>query len=259
MKTLKLAAVPLLLAVPFAAQADVIIDLFSTSQDKLTDATTGDGGLSSSVTTAGDDILGGARDIYVELLSNGGVDTREASIGVGGGVLDFSVDTLSTGTGTVQWDGNDGSIALDPTGLGGLDLSGLTNFEVTTLYSDFGYEFLINAYTDGSNWTTISFSAHAVAVGPVVSYIPLAAFSNVALCGTVNPATDVNYITCGSGNTAPVDWSNLGALELVIDPNGGTTSIDLTLDSVRAVPTPGALALLGAGLLGFGAMRRREG
>lgn len=263
-KEIKLLAGTALLGMSMTAQAGVI-DLFETDQAPLVDNTTADGGLSSSVNTLGTDILGGSRDLFVELLDNGGVATREASIGVGGGVLDFSTDTLAAGTGTVQWDGNDGSINLDPTGLGGVDLTEagtIFGFAVTTLFSDAGYEFLVNAYTDATNWTSISFSATGV-VAPTTSFIPFAAFMNPALCGTVNPAPGVNSVTCSDGAGNPggfnvVDFTNLGALELVIDPNGGSTSIDLTLEQVATVPEPSVLGLIGAGLLAGGLVARRN-
>ena len=197
-------------------------------------------------------------------MDNGGSNTRTANIGVAGGVLDFSVDTLARGTGTVQWDGVDGSIALNPIGLQtagvGVDLTAggtLGGFGVTTLFSDAGYEFLVNAFTDATHWTSISFSAHAVPAGPpVTSFIPFAGFTNPFLCGAVNPAPNVNSITCAPGNNV-VDFTNLGALELIIDPNGGSIAVDLTLDQVTTVPEPSVLGLLGAGLLAGGIATRR--
>lgn len=257
---IKLLAGTALLGMSMSMSANAaIIDLFTTDQAELVDGTVNGVGLSSSVVSAGGDILGTERDLFVELLSNGGVATREASIGVGGGVLDFSVDTLATGTGTVQWDGVDGSSTLDPTGLGGVDLTAggtLFGFSVTTLFSDAGYEFLVGAYTDANNWTEISFSASAV-VAPSTSFIPFSGFINPALCGAVNPAPGVNSITCAPGNNV-VDFTNLGALEFVIDPNGGSTSIDLTLDQITTVPEPSVLGLMGAGLLAGGLVARRN-
>lgn len=251
-----------LLGMSLSANAG-IIDLFTTSQAELSDsiAINGgapDGGASSSV-IGGADILGTERDLFVELLDNGGVNTRNATIGVAGGVMDFSVDSLAAGTGTVQWDGVDGSIALDPTGLGGVDLTAagtLSGFSVTTLFSDAGYEFLVNAYTDGNNWTSISFSASAVN-SATTSFIPFSGFTNPFLCGAVSPAPGVNSITCAAGNQV-VDFTNLGALELIIDPNGGSTSIDLTLDQITTVPEPSVLGLMGAGLLAGGLVARRN-
>ncbi len=259
-----------LLGMSMSANA-AIIDLFTTDQAELSDGTVGGGGVSSSVSSGLGDILtgvgdaAGERDLFVELLDNDGVPTREATIGVAGGVLDFSVDSLAAGTGTVQWDGLDGSIALDPDGLGGVDLTAggtLSGFGVTTLFSDAGYEFLVGAYTDATHWTEISFSASAVN-SATTSFIPFSGFTNPFLCGAVNPAPGVNSITCSDavgapGGTQVVDFTNLGALEFVIDPNGGSTSIDLTLDQITTIPEPSVLGLMGAGLLAGGLVARRN-
>lgn len=243
-----------------AQAVSIPIDLFDTDQTALLDATTGDGGMSSSVTTMGSDILGGERDLFVELLSNPSNLAFPATIQVAAGQLSFSVGSQATATSTVQWDGIDGSSALNEVGLGGVDLSGSTNFEIATIFSDLGFEFVIEAYTDADNWTSISFSASGVAV-PTTSFIPLAGFDNPALCGLPMgflPA-GVNSITCGGvGGNQTVDWGNLGALQFIIDPLGGTTSVDLTLDSVQAVPVPSTLAIFGLGLFAAGVVSRRK-
>lgn len=211
------------------------IDLFSLGQAQLIDSSPGDGGLSSSVGDGTDmTLLGGARDIYVELLTQDPANPNaKAKLGVGGGALSLSISSLATGTGTVQWDGPDNSIALDPTGLGGIDLTGggvVSEFDVTTLFSDQGFEFVITAWTDASHWTSISFVSSVVSV-PTTSTIDFNGFTTPSLCGAVNPSPGVNSITCAPGDQ-PADFTNLGALELKIDPSGGTVSVDLTLDSI---------------------------
>jgi hypothetical protein len=242
----------------------LIVDLFSTNQGPHSDTTptAGDtgvvitGGVGSSVGALDPTILGGNRDLYVSLLDNGGVNTREVSIGVAGGVLDFSVDTLTRGRGQIQWDGAENTEAIDFTGLGGINFGTAGSFELGILFSDGGFNFEITIYTDAANFTRISFvsTAHAT---PTTTFIPLAAFGNPALCGSVNPAPGVLSVTCGAGN-ATADLANVGALVVDLDRFGGTTAIDLTLDSIiTTVPEPGSVALLGAGLLGLFGLGRR--
>ncbi len=238
------------------------VDLFSTSQALIVDSTTGDGGLGSTVGAGDPTILGGNRDIFVELLTQSPANPfGNAQIGVAGGALSFSVGSLATGSATVQWDGAlNGDETLDTSGLGGIDLTeggSANSFRIDTLFSDQGFAFEIQAYTDADTWTIINFSSSLVTI-PTTSFIPFAAFTNVALCGAVNPAPGVNSITCGSGNTSPVDFSSLGALALVVDPLGGTIAVDLTIDSVTTVPEPGSVALVGAALLGLFATKRRR-
>lgn len=247
------------------AHADPV-DLFGTPQGPFNDLTanaadTGSiitSGVGGSVNGPLTDILGGNRDLFVSLIDNGGVATRDVQIGVAGGVLDFSVDTLARGRGQIQWDGAANTTeSIDFTGLGGIDLTNggtLGAFELGILFSDGGFNFEVTAYTDATNFTSISFvsTAHPV---PATTFIPFAAFMNPFLCGSVNPAPGVLSITCGTGTA---DLTNLGALVVDLDRTGGTTSIDLTLDQVRAVPEPGALALIGAGLLAVGIVGRRR-
>lgn len=265
-KQWKLSVGAAVLAMSFGANAG-IVDLFSVSQTRLTDATTADGGLASEVSDAADpgSILTGYRDIGVELdtdpLGNG------AFIQVQNGVLSFNTGSGATATGIVQWDGNDapgeGALTLDGATLDLTDGGTLDAFEIKTIFSDLGYEFTVGAYTSATQWTVISFSATEVPLtlpDGVTSYIPFSGFTEVLLCGAVNPAPGVNSITCGSGNTSPVDFAQLDALELIIDPNGNTLAIDLSLNSIRTVPEPGVLALMGMGLLaaGFAGRRRKS-
>lgn len=235
------------------------IDLFDTPQAKMTDTTTGDGGLSSSVGLGIDPtIIGGERDMFVELLSKPVGSDLEARISVSAGAMNFSVDASATGTGIVQWDGADNSIALNKTGLGGknIKLDGSNAFRVDTLFADLGFQFVIEAYTDANKWTRITFNSSNVAV-PTTSYILFDGFENAGFCGANNPAPGVAKIECAGGNN-PVDFTNLGALQLLIDPLGETVSVDLRLDSITTVPEPSVVALIGASMLGFGLSRRRR-
>ncbi|MFO7705167.1 MAG: PEP-CTERM sorting domain-containing protein [Halopseudomonas sp.] len=259
---LKLAVLAAAMSLSFAATAGTV-DLFTTDQANLSDGLADGIALSSTIGDGTDTtILGGSRDISVSLLTKGTNPFATADIGVAGGILAFSVDAGATGTGTVQWDGFDNSIDLDTTGLNGADLTsdGSTGFLVTTIFSDLGYRFDIEAYTDDNNWTKISFLATEVAV-PTSSYIPFDGFTNALLCGYTGDGSagssfpGVTSITCGTGT---VDWTNLGALQLIIDPLGGTTSVDLILDSVTTIPEPGVLALMGMGLLAAGFAGRRK-
>lgn len=239
-----------LLSAGISAQAAVIDD-FSTDQTFLEDDTLADGGVSSSVVGPG--IIGGERDLFVELLASPDPANSNVSFGVSANRLSYNSDPEVDSTGEVQWDGVDGSPNL-AFGLGNIDLSAAGNaFKVDVIFSDADFFFDVGAWTDGTNeFSVIRLQAIATTTGASFT-IPFTAFSN---CAATN-------VTCGSGDTTPVDFSMLNAINLVVNPLGaGTASqrlaIDFTIDSITTVPEPATLALFGAGLLGIGAATRRQ-
>jgi hypothetical protein len=258
-----------------SAQADAVVDLFSVDQAEIKVTNVGDTAASQVGSALNvDTILGGYRDLYVELVEKAPStpDSSGVSMSVGSGALSFNNDSGVKGFGEVVWDGASaygGSGAYDFAGLGGIDLTagGANSFLVETLSADANWFFEIIAFTDEDNWTKINFTATEVPTGsgPVFTTISFAGFTNAALCGTEGAATGVNDITCGAGGV--VDFSNLGALVVRLNVGvdgaitGGAFDIDLRLASVTVpVPEPATLALVGLGLFaaGFAGRRRRQ-
>ena len=248
------------------------VDLFSVDQALITDNFgTGGTSVSSQVGSAADNsiapnvgtILGGYRELIVDKKSDGtvgGTNTlRGVSMGVAGGELDFNTSSRTTGTGIIRWDGitqsaSGGAVqAINRNGLGGVNIGNAATdqFELTTIFSDAGFTFRIEAYTFGNanSWTAVDIVSN-MHNAPTVSYVPLNAF---LACGFMDAVVTV---TCGT--SGPVDFSNLGALQAIIDPNGTQTSLNLTLDQVTVVPEPSGIALVGLALLGLGVTARRR-
>jgi hypothetical protein len=283
-KQWKLTAGAAALAMSFGAQAGTV-DLFTTEQLLAKDFVNGafnstDSIYSQAGAAADTTILGGYRDLVVSNLT-GGTAVTGSSINVTGGQLYFSTDTGATGQGQIQWDGDDSAgnvFDIATSGLGGLDLTiggTLTAFELTTVFSDQGWVFDITMYSSAATWTKVSLDATSVGTGlpgsqtsPHISYIPFSAFTTDALCGTYGAAPGVNAITCGGTGA---DATSLGALVATLNvgdalapdgtgsaPQGRTIAVDLQLDSIRTVPEPGVLALMGMGLMAAGFASRRK-
>lgn len=280
-----------LLTIGLNAQA-VVIDLFT---DPVTgqfafDGTTGDGGNFDQIGPFPTSIIGsGYRDIYVEKISATGVGlapSSQSTISIFGGQLSFSNDSQVVGQGTVQYDGNDNSPVLDYTGLGGVDMrfqdgcptGGCDRIDVTTIQSDLGpWAFTFGLYTDANNWSEFDLIATPVGPGglpsPHYSALLFADFENAGTCGQIggfaNP--QVLEMRCGSGNTLPVDVTNLGALQYILNVAGPAGSpvpgliadLDVTLSGFTksGVPEPSTIGMIGLGLIisGFARIKRGKG
>ena len=256
-----------------SANAAVIsnVDLFSQNQAQVADGVIDANSISSQVQATGPNagtILGDYRELIVQKKADtlsdanipaNGLNDPDALIKmkVIGGNLNYSTDSGVRGTGIVRWDGIQQSPtgfatqAINATGLGGLNIGNVLtdSFELRTVFSDGGFTFRIEAYTSATQWTAVDIVSNQHLV-PTDSYVPLNAF---LACGFSDAVVTV---TCGSGGA--VDFSNLGALQAIIDPLGTQVSLDLTLDQVTVVPEPSGIALVGLALLGLGVTARRR-
>lgn len=199
-------------------------------------------------------ILGGHRDLFIEKTAGGAIGTATIAVadnGFGDSTLQWSNSVGVQSVASVQWDGDDGSATLDPTGLGGLDLSGENAFVYRILESDLGFTFVLGAFTSATQFTTIALTANPVEFGlPQIEVIPFAFFSNPIFCLAAN-------VQCGADDASPVDFSSIGALSVDF-LSAGLANIDLQIDFAETVPEPTSLALLGAGILAAGGAARRR-
>lgn len=233
------ASATLLVGAGQAAAATITIDTFNTPQAVAAEPIVTPSQPQGSEVSA-DEAIGGWRDLYVETDDTG--NTAATTLEAGGGVLSFTNETFSTGSGSVTYDGNDGDpFGVDTDGLGGIDLFtgplGTPGFFFEVITLDLPFEVTITAW-DMSGATT-GFGGTVSETG--TPFAPFAAFSN----------SDFN-------------WNSVGALLFAADSNG-TQKVDAAIGSITAdmgeIPLPAsALLLLGGfgGLSVFGLRRKRS-
>ena len=158
--------------------------------------------------TASDSVLageaiGGARDIRVTNTNNQG----QVSILVDSAADQLAIGSTGDGLGTalVQYDGNDGTDTLDPTGLGGVSLAGdVANAEldpgagllIRTRAENAGDDLVVTLFTDAGNSSSTTF--------PIPQN--LASFEDVWVL--------FSDFTTASGTGA--DFNNIGAIEMSV-------------------------------------------
>jgi len=262
----------------YASLVDLFNDPASPDVQEVTSTAEGEVGFSEYPgpdASASTSILGGYRDLIVEITDQGFANTS-ADLFVSDS-LSYSNDSGVRSEGRVQWDGNDNSPSLDEEGLGGVDLvnqdgcpnGGCDRFIADILFTDQGLEYSIGVYTDASNYAILSAEAQfEVALGaPITEDFLFDWFLLDSDTYTVGEGANAFTFTIEKIGAGPT-LTNVGALELVLFSES-LVSLDLTIGAVSktgpgippVVPEPGTLALLGLGALGaaVGSRRRNRG
>jgi hypothetical protein len=152
----------------------------------------------------------------VQVSVTTGNPPREAHVDVSDSELRHSQDTGVIGQSLVQWDGVDGSIALNTTGLNGFDLTegGVHNaIAVTVIANDLPANLVFTIHS-GANASAVTIALPGgitTASPPVTFAAPFVAFTTLS----------------GSG----ANFTSAGAIELLID--GFNDSTDVTLHDVH--------------------------
>jgi hypothetical protein len=218
----------------------LLIDDFTTDQAVIWMGVQGTE--SSRVSGAG--ILGGERDMVVELMSSTGM-----AMGASLGTLNYGHFFTDVGTGLIVWDGDVDDpgagpgqhptdvdpTGLNATGLGGVDFTdGGTEDKIALplLANNFSAPIVLTAYTDADNFSTATISLPGSAPERLIVF-------------------HTDFIADPGGTGA--DFTNIGAFSLFID---GSTTPGLSLEIEDLVPEPSTATLLLLGILGITAIRR---
>ncbi|MEM9597820.1 MAG: hypothetical protein AAGD06_26370, partial [Acidobacteriota bacterium] len=162
-------------------------------------------GTDSSVSGGG--IIGGERDLSVTRSS--GTGDVEAEVVAATARLGFAVAMDTEGEAVVTWDGADGSAALDPSGLPGVDLTEGGNVDAlffSVVSSTAGVTMRLEVFTDGADASTFETTLPAI-VDPRVYRLPFAGF------------------VAASTSVGGADFSNVGAVRLTLSGGSGATAV----------------------------------
>jgi len=165
-------------------------------------------------------VLGGERDMYVELTAGSDIYSS-VSLVSGGGLLRLASDTTVTGNAKIIWDGVDGNAtSVNPTGLGGLDFTQFNGNTMNGIRLAVGADHAnsvvkLKVYTDANHWTEFVTTVPETAGGAATKQV------------TFNfDATPLN--SAGGG----ADFSKVGAVELTFE---GVSAVDGQVSVVDVV------------------------
>ncbi|MGI9428399.1 MAG: SdrD B-like domain-containing protein, partial [Bythopirellula sp.] len=171
-------------------------------------------------TLADASVLGGERDVYVELTQSTN-PISSVTLATSGGNLYVASGPGATGNVKIVWDGTDGNAQnVNPIGLGGLDLTQdngntMTGIALTSGADHPNARIMLRVYSDANNWseytTVVPESLGGAAVGQA----------------TFN-FDDVPTDKAGQG----ANFANVGALELTFE---GVTAVDAQVSLIGLV------------------------
>ncbi|MGV6852311.1 MAG: prealbumin-like fold domain-containing protein [bacterium] len=160
--------------------------------------------------------VGGTRDINAEITAGGLGQNIQAF--VQGDIYSHAQNPGLSGDSTITWDADLDPLALDPVGLGGVDLTQAGTqdaIELRILFADLNATLNLNVFTDAANFSSTSLN-FANTVNSTVVVIPYSSFT----------------VSGGTG----ADFANVGAIQLSVD---GTSvpGLDVQIELIQTTST----------------------
>ncbi len=273
------------------AQADILIDDFSTIQGPVSDTVVGPGaGVGTDGVTPntnynqtnsfGGDILGSYRDIYVEETDNGVAEVGDDdSLGihaqVSGGRFSASLDNLAKGFAVVTYDGMNevgsdwaGNVDVDGLAVGGVgqDWSVPFYFLFEDVSNDLIAPVQLTVWTEDAPGIFTAHTAEFLTAGLSGEAQEGIVLKNIRTADDRITLYDTEIYLSLFGD-GYINWASVGAFQAVfnLDNSLSDSVLDVDLSLSRAVlpvhiPEPAALSMFGAGILmlGFMGTRRRN-
>ena len=212
-------AAPVLVQVTEAdGEQTVLVDAFSDNVETSFDATPGSP-VSTNFQTGLTDTVGGERDVQLTNTNNTG--QFSFFLGQNSGQVSIGSNAAAEGIALIQYDGVDGSIALDATGLNGVSLGGGTageavpgggGFILNTATQLAGDELFITVYTDAANSSSTTVTLPQSNTLEEI-FVPFAAFTTAA----------------GTG----ADFNNVGAIEASVVLDVANNDVDVSIVETR--------------------------
>ncbi len=214
-----LLAMMLFAGVPLASAAPIEVDDFNQITDSLLVAATPSTSPQFGSTVHGS-ILGGERDVQVIVTAGGSLDTIVVNPSDSSGYYSHSQVSSLRGRSIITWDGIDGSATVNPTGLGGIDLTltGNNAFILGIISQDVPAQMAIRVYSSATSCSIRSISVP----GPVAQYALLFTYSSFVQ-------------DTAAGCTSPANFGSVGAVQAIVN-NAPIPAFDLDvrIDFFRA-------------------------
>jgi large repetitive protein len=221
-----------------------MIDSFSsTSQFVVASA---HGGKTQTSSASASDAVGGHRNLYAQLTSTGG----GVSLGADSdfpGLLDFASNSASTGSYWVNWDGNNNNAAiLNPTGLGGIDLTSQgasTGIELNAADDRTNGTVTLKVYSDANDWSWTTIHLTDTTDGSLSSsgsqVVPFASFTTGGGSGANFSAVGAIQLSISSATTSDGQVGPIQAIGPEVFSANFVNNVEADLSVVKsATPNP---------------------